>query len=131
MEQELHGCLLSDSVVLCLNGLELERELQILLQVGIGDISVQGDSVTASRAPAEPDWIRHRPRTTDPMSFNPFDHIATLDIFVVLQYLSLIIRGSRCYAERSSSPHLGKIRTGGLGIDSQGCMCSCRAAGYS
>jgi hypothetical protein len=63
------------------------------------------------------------------MSFNPFDHVAALSIFVVLQYPSLIIRRSRCYAERSSSSHLGEIRTGGLGIDSQGCMCSCSAAG--
>ena len=114
LEQELHGCLLSYSVVLCLNGLELERELQILLQVGIGGISVQGDSVAASSAPAETDRISHRPRTTDPASLHPFDHVAALHIFVLLQYLSLIIRGSRCYAEHSSSADLSEIRPGGL-----------------
>ena len=75
VEQELHGCLLAHNVVLGLNGLELERALQILLQVGIGGIAVQSDSVGASRAPTETDGISNRPRATDPASLNPFRSI--------------------------------------------------------
>jgi hypothetical protein len=81
-EQALHGCLLSYSVVLCQHGLDLESALQILLQVWIGGISVQCDGVAASSAPAEPDWISHRPRTTDPASLHAFDYVAALNIFV-------------------------------------------------